>query len=767
MGSDSSEVREMVAQPRGLSRHREHVTSRMEQRRNAPLPSTDIERAPKRQRLSLIQPSKSASTKCSSNVTQEASSSPTESLLPLTQPAGRTQTQAQSQSSAANLTAPGPQAATTRVTQDNDKLDPHLAPRACHLPARFREQFPEPPPPASLAEPSSHICRVLLHVFDCFQTKFNEFGITHSYRHRPSYDPDHFLTTNLLSNIVNHQAPRSTDTVPQDAPQSKPDSRCDQSPPWPWPNMSIWHLMTWKRSGSSQKLDMEVTCLVTDVLKAPDFEVKDLTDFSASKEVKRLDAALDTESSSLFQRDGWSKCSIQILVPTREKNLGGNGEPFHVPKFMHRSITSVIRAAFSESTSKWFHLTPFKHIWRSPVTGKTQEKGRKEKEKEVVYHLLAGVGRFPGTAGSRAESAINPTTKLHALGDYVGTIKMFGTTDSYSTQIGELAHCLVKKFYGSTDKKDISKQLVKQERRHTHTRRQLCRAQDPSESESDRLPTKSHHTMSHSKANTINLANLLIDHQDDPATKDFTFKLRDHLLTCLHGHEYDGDEQHFSDAEHNNLELEDIDRVVVSQRLEDNVHAHPFWYACVLRAFQISVRHVGPNSKGPSPCTMEVLWVHWLGVEPDYQWGFKNACLPKVGFVPDMDENVFSFLDPSLVFQFTCINLKAHHHRFADHDMFTHFAGIGIGHIAQFNKSLVSDIYDDVEVDLDDSEEQEEAFQIQNSGADGAVREWNDEGFSGHDADSDISDGDEDEDETMSDSGSDDDGDGEDLGFTF
>ena len=27
------------------------------------------------------------------------------------------------------------------------------------------------------------------------------------------------------------------------------------------------------------------------------------------------------------------------------------------------------------------------------------------------------------------------TSKLHALGDYVETIKMFGTTDSYSTQI--------------------------------------------------------------------------------------------------------------------------------------------------------------------------------------------------------------------------------------------------------------------------------------------------------------------------------------------
>lgn len=46
---------------------------------------------------------------------------------------------------------------------------------------------------------------------------------------------------------------------------------------------------------------------------------------------------------------------------------------------------------------------------------------------------------------------------------------------------------------------------------------------------------------------------------------------------------------------------------------------------------------------------MEVLWVRWLGVEPDYHWGFHEARLPKVGFVSESDENTFGFLDPSLV----------------------------------------------------------------------------------------------------------------------
>ena len=47
---------------------------------------------------------------------------------------------------------------------------------------------------------------------------------------------------------------------------------------------------------------------------------------------------------------------------------------------------------------------------------------------------------------------------------------------------------------------------------------------------------------------------------------------------------------------------------------------------------------------------MEVLWIHWLGVEWNNKWGFKEAHLLKVGFVPDHPDHVpFGFLDPSLV----------------------------------------------------------------------------------------------------------------------
>ena len=89
--------------------------------------------------------------------------------------------------------------------------------------------------------------------------------------------------------------------------------------------------------------------------------------------------------------------------------------------------------------------------------------------------------------------------------------------------------------------------------------------------------------------------------------------------------------------------------IVFTLLQEDGPDAHPFWYAQVLQAFHIEVLHTSPDAQCHSLQSMEVLWVHWLGVEPKYHWGFHKAWLPKVGFVPESDDNAFGFLDPSLV----------------------------------------------------------------------------------------------------------------------
>ena len=46
---------------------------------------------------------------------------------------------------------------------------------------------------------------------------------------------------------------------------------------------------------------------------------------------------------------------------------------------------------------------------------------------------------------------------------------------------------------------------------------------------------------------------------------------------------------------------------------------------------------------------MDFLWVRWLGIVPDRSFGRKQAKLPQVSFVEDLDDYAFGFLDPALM----------------------------------------------------------------------------------------------------------------------
>lgn len=76
---------------------------------------------------------------------------------------------------------------------------------------------------------------------------------------------------------------------------------------------------------------------------------------------------------------------------------------------------------------------------------------------------------------------------------------------------------------------------------------------------------------------------------------------------------------------------------------------HPFWYARVLGVFHAKVLHTDSNARNRSIQHVEFLWVRWFGIEQDYEYGPGPGRLPKIGFVPDTEDNAFGFLDPSLV----------------------------------------------------------------------------------------------------------------------
>ncbi|CAA7262243.1 unnamed protein product [Cyclocybe aegerita] len=278
-----------------------------------------------------------------------------------------------------------------------------------------------------------------------------------------------------------------------------------------------------------------------------------------------------------------------------------------------------------------------RHEQRAPNTHSTGSPGHKEK----------GLNLF--------------TYKWHALADYVRLIHLFGGTDGFSTQ-GELAHRVVKRLYKLTNKCHAEKQIANGDP-------DLC------------------YYISDSQSNPIDIYRMLASHSnDDPAYEKFLPTLQDHLLARLKGCEFDGDDQtrKFTHEERNAVHILGGKIYLVKtcqlfytsydlQCSSDTINptSHPdifikvppdpenpedpasnasdlYWYGRVLGIYHAKVNMSLPGvRKGSEIRRMYFLWVRWLGTEPNYRYGFRQGCLPMVGFVLSTQDSTFSFLDPS------------------------------------------------------------------------------------------------------------------------
>ena len=72
--------------------------------------------------------------------------------------------------------------------------------------------------------------------------------------------------------------------------------------------------MSWQLTGTNQKSNAELTRLVKEVIRAPDFKIADLAEFNTSKR-------LDTEGTGVadvagaFGCDGWKEAKLEISIP--------------------------------------------------------------------------------------------------------------------------------------------------------------------------------------------------------------------------------------------------------------------------------------------------------------------------------------------------------------------------------------------------------------------------------------------------------------------
>ncbi|KAG9092910.1 hypothetical protein FS749_015341 [Ceratobasidium sp. UAMH 11750] len=121
------------------------------------------------------------------------------------------------------------------------------------------------------------------------------------------------------------------------------------------------------------------------------------------------------------------------------------------------------------------------------------------------------------------------TPKFYALGNYPQAIQMFGTTDSYSTRIGELKHRRVKARARRTNQNDIARgiatikhqetRLIAQARALENLEHQPRRSTAHLSSESaqtERVLADAHHRIAH-KSGRVRFIDFFHEHKADPA----------------------------------------------------------------------------------------------------------------------------------------------------------------------------------------------------------------------------------------------------------
>jgi hypothetical protein len=126
--------------------------------------------------------------------------------------------------------------------------------------------------------------------------------------------------------------------------------------------MSIFRVVDWMNTGSSQKSEGEAQRLIDDVICSPDFDVNDLAGVKIRRENRRLDETAIPGGHAPYVGDDWQETSVEIKIPTGVRAENGNGHPFQVPGLHFRSLKAVITSAFSSDQASKFHFTPFKRF---------------------------------------------------------------------------------------------------------------------------------------------------------------------------------------------------------------------------------------------------------------------------------------------------------------------------------------------------------------------------------------------------------------------
>ncbi|KAH6893803.1 hypothetical protein BKA70DRAFT_1534526 [Coprinopsis sp. MPI-PUGE-AT-0042] len=300
------------------------------------------------------------------------------------------------------------------------------------------------------------------------------------------------------------------------------------------------------------------------------------------------------------------------------------------------------------------------------------------------------------------------TPKYHSLGHYAANIRRYGTTDSYTSEIGETNHPAIKSWYKRTDRRNYPAQIAKIARRRARFRRLKARlsSEEPTLDSDDCTPgfvapTTVQYYIGQSKKH-LDLNAAFTNSQGsgcDPLLNSFIPKLKRHLFPrirrllapdlCFRTSVAALDEQYTEEecagvTLHNNKvfthQIMNVKYTTYDVRREEDIvhlkarpsvmvldnnytsasNAYPYRYARVLGIFHADVRLIGDLPDGRrdyTPHRVDFLWVRWyeLCTPPG------NLKLERLQFVPLKKSESVGFLDPRqvirsvhLIPQFAC-----------------------------------------------------------------------------------------------------------------
>ena len=205
---------------------------------------------------------------------------------------------------------------------------------------------------------------------DVFTTEPNGFGLYRQYTRKPHSDPEEILTLeDLVNDTVNapeqHKSAPITETPPSVTPPSVTVTNAND---WyhPFSNITMFRYIHWYLGVSRAVSAVDLDRLASEVILADDFNRDDFRNFSAARELARLDQ-YGTTDIPFAAADGWEKGSVTLNVPNTKHQYASESESpkFHVSGIHYRPLIEVIKAACRSPRASKYHWIPFQLFHQS------------------------------------------------------------------------------------------------------------------------------------------------------------------------------------------------------------------------------------------------------------------------------------------------------------------------------------------------------------------------------------------------------------------